>query len=332
MVKVKDDLTGKVFGRLTVLEQVEDYVSPKGIHIARWLCECLCQEHNKTIVSGHSLRNGATQSCGCLQKERTSDANFVDMTGWIMKEHGFKNSRLTVIKRTDDYINDKGIHTTQWLCKCDCGNDDVVVSAPHLKSGHTLSCGCLQQERVSETMKKYNKYDLSGEYGIGWTSNTNKEFYFDLDDYDKIQKYCWSETSRSNDNYHRLEARDSDLNKNIAMHYLIQGKYCDHVDRNPLNNRKSNLRPATVEQNAKNISLYKNNKSGVIGVGLSKRDGRWRANIQVDNKQLHLGYFKDKDDAIRARLNAEVKYYGEFAPQRHLYEQYGIEELESISV
>ena len=45
--------------------------------------------------------------------------------------------------------------------------------------------------RSSKCNKKYNKYDLSGEYGIGWTSNTNQEFYFDLEDYDKIKDYCW---------------------------------------------------------------------------------------------------------------------------------------------
>jgi len=328
MVKVKEDLTGRVFGRLTVVQQVEDYVSPKGAHMPRWLCECSCENHNKTLVVGYRLKNGTTQSCGCLQKERASNANFIDMTGWVMKEHGFESSRLTVVKRVDDYINNKGAHMPQWLCECECGNNNVIVRASHLQCGHTLSCGCFQSERASETMKKYNKYDLSGEYGIGWTSNTNREFYFDLDDYDKIKKYCWSETSNKNNDYHRLEARDSTLNRSIAMHYLIKGKYCDHIDRNPLNNKKSNLRPATVEQNAKNISLYKNNKSGFIGVGWSKKHSKWRAYIKAENKHMHLGYFENKDDAIRARLNAEVKYFGEFAPQRHLYEQYGIKETE----
>ena len=42
MVKVKKDLTGMVFGRLTVLEQVEDYISPQGVHRAMWLCQCEC--------------------------------------------------------------------------------------------------------------------------------------------------------------------------------------------------------------------------------------------------------------------------------------------------
>lgn len=252
-----------------------------------------------------------------------------DMTGWIMKEHGVEESKLTVIRRADDSVAESGYREAQYLCKCECRNDSyIVVRARYLRSGHTLSCGCIQKERASKHKKRYNTYDLSGEYGIGWTSNTNREFYFDLEDYDKIKEYCWSETSNKNNDYHKLEARDNTLNKNITMHSLIKGKYCDHIDRNPLNNRKSNLRLATIEQNAKNISLYKNNKSGFIGVGWSKKHNVWRAYIKAENKHLHLGYFENKDDAIRARLNAEVKYFGEFAPQRHLYEQYGIKEAE----
>lgn len=71
MVKVKEDLTGKVFGRLTVFCQDEDYVSPNGRHYPRWLCECSCQEHNIVSVRGAELKSKkhGTKSCGCLVKE-----------------------------------------------------------------------------------------------------------------------------------------------------------------------------------------------------------------------------------------------------------------------
>ena len=96
---------------------------------------------------------------------------FIDLTG--QKFH-----RLTVISRAPN----RG-RQTMWFCICDCGNEKTV-GASHLKSGHTKSCGCYNVEKVAErnknTKKKTNKYYLSGEYGIGWTSNTNKEFYFDL--------------------------------------------------------------------------------------------------------------------------------------------------------
>ena len=72
MVKVKNDLTGMTFERLTVLKQVEDYVSPNGIRQSRWLCECSCPAHTKIEVVGGSLVSGKTRSCGCLQKEKVS--------------------------------------------------------------------------------------------------------------------------------------------------------------------------------------------------------------------------------------------------------------------
>ena len=69
MVKVKEDLTGREFERLTVIKQVEDYVDPHGNHSARWLCECGCKEHNQVIITGEHLKDGTTKSCGCIRKE-----------------------------------------------------------------------------------------------------------------------------------------------------------------------------------------------------------------------------------------------------------------------
>lgn len=77
MVKVKEDLAGMVFGRLTVLEQAEDYINVKsGQHYARWLCECSCKERNKIIAHGSSLKNKRTQSCGCLRNNNIKNSCF----------------------------------------------------------------------------------------------------------------------------------------------------------------------------------------------------------------------------------------------------------------
>jgi len=61
------DLTGQRFGRLTVIERAEDYVSPKGSHSVSWLCQCDCGCTKK--VTGNSLKRRNTRSCGCLCKE-----------------------------------------------------------------------------------------------------------------------------------------------------------------------------------------------------------------------------------------------------------------------
>ena len=55
-----------------------------------------------------------------------------------------------------------------------------------------------------------------------------------------------------------------------------------------------------------------------------QKENMWGANIQVDNKRYNLGIFKDKKDAIIARLKAEKEHCKEFAPQKHLFKEYNI--------
>ena len=243
MVKTKEDLTGKTFGRLLVLKQEEDYVLKRGEHVAQWLCRCSCDNKSLIIVSGHNLRRGNTKSCGCLHKEKT------------------KSSR-----------------------------------------------------------HKINKYDISGSYGIGWTTNTNREFYFELSDYDKIKDLCWIETF--DNGVSRLSAYDPNTKKNVRMHVLLGYKNCDHIDKNEFNNLRSNIRECSHQQNDFNRGLYKNNKSGVTGVSWIEKSQRWIARIMVNGKNIHIGSFLNKEDAIVARLKAELEYFKEFAPQRNLIKKY----------
>lgn len=74
MVKTKEDLTGKRFGRLIVLKQIEDYVVPSGRHHPQWLCSCDCGKENVKVL-GTSLKNGHTRSCGCLREENLKTAS-----------------------------------------------------------------------------------------------------------------------------------------------------------------------------------------------------------------------------------------------------------------
>lgn len=259
-----------------------------------------------------------------------------DMTGWKMWEHGVPNSRLTVIQQTEDKICANGTRKAQWICECSCKEHKVFIAlGESIKTGHTKSCGCMQKEAAAKTGKdmwsKSNKYDLSGEYGIGWTTNTNKEFYFDLEDYDKIRQYCWIEDIGTR-GYISLRAKIPNTSKNTIMSWIITGeKYQDHINRNPLDNRKENLRRATSAENARNHSISKNNTSGFSGIEWNKINNNWRVGITVNNQPINLGSFKNKNDAIVTRLTAEMQYYGpEFSPQRHLFKQYKINKKETI--
>lgn len=255
-----------------------------------------------------------------------------DMTGWNMWEHGVSDSKLTIIKQAEDYIQPNGTHIAMWLCECNCEQHKKIIIRGHdIRQGKQKSCGCIQKEIAANRCKersKTNDYVLNlkdehGEYGYGICFNTEAIFYFDMEDYNLIKQYCWNEHILTS-GYHRIEAHDKGTNKNIKMTELIGCKNYDHEDHNPLNNRKYNLRKASQKENTRNKGISKNNKTGFIGVEFYKDVNRYRARINVDNKNKSLYYGDNKKDAIIARLKAEKEYYGEFAPQRHLFEQYGI--------
>lgn len=256
-----------------------------------------------------------------------------DMTGWIMSEHGVLNSRLTVVCRDEDYIKPDGKHEARWLCKCSCGNNELKsILGRIIRSGGILSCGCLRKETViknREATKKYNEWlqdifeDENGKYKIGLAHNTNNKFYVDIEDFDKVKDYCWTE-SISNTGLHSPVTTIN--NKRVSMHQFLGCKNWDHADRNEMNNRRYNLRPCTNKENIRNKSIQKNNTSGIIGVSWREDRQKYRAYITVENrKQIFLGNFLNKEDAIKIRLKAEKEYFGEFAPQRDLFKKYGIE-------
>lgn len=235
--------------------------------------------------------------------------------------------RLTVIRQCEDYIAPNGQHFAQWICTCNCGNENpVIVRSNDLKRKRTQSCGCLAIEKTIKRSKKYNIYsemktDQYGDYYIGYTSNTSKEFYVDAEDYDIVKQYCWREVE-----YRNMPRLAGWNGKNIYMHVLLGYKNYDHIDRNELNNRKYNLRECTVQENRRNSSIRRDNTSGFTGVTYRKKSNKYLSRIYIDGKEIVLGLFANLEEAVKARLRAEQKYYGDFAPQRHLFREYGIEE------
>lgn len=141
MSRKRIDLTGDRYGRLIVLKEVE-----QSGYMRRFLCRCDCG--NETIVRMSNLRTGHTTSCGCQQRERTSETNVADLRG---KKFG----KLTVIGRSGTAKNRKSM----WECKCDCGNT-TTVSSTDLTGGGTQSCGCHRIKKGDE-LQKYNVKELT---------------------------------------------------------------------------------------------------------------------------------------------------------------------------
>jgi len=100
--------------------------------------------------------------------------------------------------------------------------------------------------------------------------------------------------------------------RTVHMHRVINNTpeeyQTDHIDRNPLNNQRKNLRTVTPCQNQLNSSIRSDNKSKYKGVGWSIRCGMWRARITIEKKQVHLGYYLNINDAVNARKKAEKEW------------------------
>lgn len=176
-----------------------------------------------------------------------------------------------------------------------------------------MSCGCLAKEQASARRKRTNQFDLSNQFGIGYTRK-GEIFLFDLDDYDLIKNYCWRLRP---DGY--LDAKIPKTDQRIMMHNLIMNcHYIDHKNGVRHDNRKVNLRIPQGEfgfdsYNQMNKCKQQNNKSGCTGVFWHKRDCIWEARINIGRKQIYLGRYKNFDNAVKARKVAENQYFREWS-------------------
>ena len=138
------DLTGMVFGRLTVLERSDDHILPSGKPRTMYKCRCECG--NITYVSSQSLRQQTTVSCGCYHAERQHDKQDKRLAVNIGDRYG----RLVVIDKAEDMVTKTGQIKKRYLCRCDCGNEKVILSNS-LKRGQSKSCGCYKADLIRET-------------------------------------------------------------------------------------------------------------------------------------------------------------------------------------
>lgn len=137
----------------------------------------------------------------------------------------------------------------------------------------------------------------------------NKVTFVDDEDYEKLNQHKWHCT------YYGYAARRSN-NKILYMHRELMGNpslLVDHKNRDPLDNRKSNLRLCDKRLNASNSKINTRNSSGYRGVYWSKPRSKWIAAIQHKGKMFNLGGFSSIKDAAKAYNHAAKKYRGEFA-------------------
>ena len=115
----------------------------------------------------------------------------------------------------------------------------------------------------------------------------------------------------NHDGYRIIQINGRDYKTARIIWFYAHGSWptcVDHVNHRRDDNRLVNLRDVTQAENHRNKSKRSNNKSGVAGVSWDKAVSKWRARIQVNGEQIHLGLFTHMADAITARAAAKVKY------------------------
>jgi len=143
-------------------------------------------------------------------------------------------------------------------------------------------------------------------------TNTDAVARVSIQDAQAIMAFKW----RAHPSRHTQYAvRYANGHRSVSMHESILSKGCDHIDRNGLNNTRSNLRPATRSQQRMNAKLQRNNRSGHRGVHWYSKERKWRARINVGGKRIELGRFKELSDAVAARRAAVAMYFGEYSAE-----------------
>lgn len=164
-------------------------------------------------------------------------------------------------------------------------------------------------------MTRRSENDITGN-GVNIIYLTkDKQCLVDKEDYDMLVKYRWSYGTHGYAHSRINKHKPLQLMHRLILNIKDRNVIVDHIDGNKLNNKKENLRICSRAENIRHRSnLTKTNKSGKVGVCFSKKNQKWKAYIQINKKMKTLGSFNNIEDAIKVRIEAEKKYFGEFSP------------------
>lgn len=274
---------GERYGKLTVISPGGRGTKRKDGKVGKqkWICLCDCGNQIKTSVN--NLLSGDTKSCGCLRFGSVQE----DLTGkvfgsWTVKRFAHREERT--------------IDKVQWYCVCECGVEKLVDSYC-LTKGLSKSCGCKAGQAISKSKTKH---------GMVGTPTYNT--------WVKMKERC---TNPNDKRYSDWGGRgikvcdrwlDSFENFLEDMGEKPEGLSLDRIDNNG-DYEPNNCRWADNSIQKFNSRIHSNNTSGRTGVYLTKR-GTWLAQIRVNGYLHQLGSFQKFEDAVKAREEAEIKFFG----------------------
>ncbi|MBC1851202.1 IS630 transposase-related protein [Listeria seeligeri] len=210
-----------------------------------------------------------------------------------------KYNKLTIIEDTGKRTNSGN---AVYKCQCDCGNTCETTLAK-LRSGHTKSCGCLIKDTAAKKFKKYigmHKNRLTLISDTGNRTNAGQRIVLCQCDCGNTCEVVFTKFNNGN-------------TKSCGC-LLIEKRKGEHEAERHVKAVKA-LREKKILSDGTNVAtiasnkLRSNNKSGVTGVLFDESRQRWKAQIEFKGKKIYLGRFINKEDAVRARKEAEEKYF-----------------------
>lgn len=296
------DLTGKKYNHLTILQELGG---------GKILCRCDCG--NEKIFDKYNVTGGNTKSCGCLRKIKN------DYTGK-------KFNNLTIIKELEN---------NKVLCHCDCGNEKIL-NKYDVTSGNIKSCGCLKNQIIDYTGKKFNHLTIVKELGGGEVlcrCDCGNEVIKNKQKVIKgIIKSCGCITRNKikrdltgqrfgmlvvlkpvDEKYNSFICKCDCGNKiTVTRGHLINGsiKSCGCLkSTNMKKTQKNAFFDGTAIYAIKNGKANKNNSTGVKGVCFLPAQNKYMAYLTIKKKNINLGYYDTLEEAKQTRLRAEKKYF-----------------------
>lgn len=250
---------------------------------AKWYAECAC---GGSCVLDHKQVSGKKKTtCGCGIRSLNYQA-------------GSKFGRLTIVKEGPKVVYENGQVRQVW-CKCDCGNPELtLVRTPNLISGNTMSCGCFGDEsRKTHGLSNTRTYQIHE----GMLRRCKPELA------EQFPYHAGKGISVCADWNPRLGGCFENFYRDMGA--APEGMSLDRIDVDG-DYSKDNCRWASNSVQGYNKGLDPNNTSGKSGVSFYTSQGKWSAEIHVENEHIRLGMFFNFEDAVKAREEAELRYYG----------------------
>lgn len=273
------DLKGQIIKGWRVLEHTHTGKQ------SAWVCECTCDTVNKTVKTFMSskLRSSIVRSCHCNKNIN----NGCEVCGDLYHNVEYRRDLNMIL----------------------CTKHKNQIK----KYGKPL-------DNISRTIYDENEILYYEDYAEIILYNINNieiaRAIIDLDDVEECKKYKWYLIQNNDEFGFGYTASKSINGSTYLLHKLISNTdnsiLIDHINCNKLDCRKINLRFADKSKNSQNRIPPSTNTSGFTGVVWSKTSNRWYSKLELNHKNINIGSSKDKRLAILMRIEAEMKYFGEF--------------------